>query len=251
MAEHPGFLQAIIDDPDDDLARLVYADWLEEHDDPVRAEFIRVQDELARHAPQYAPRRLVEREAELQFTYRRRLLAPFIDLGVSVCTDGYLYGADRGLSFGFRRGFVEEISAWGAEGARQFVGHAEALFALGPLLHLRFSPWPSNDYVAGDPFAGGFDPIELPTFRALLALPQLRRLRSLDLRHNGLRDDEGRALGWSQHLTPRTRLFLFDPEPPWMGGFGEEIERALRDRFGDDALDNRVGRSLDDQGMQL
>jgi uncharacterized protein (TIGR02996 family) len=44
-------LAAILDDPDDDAARLVYADWLEETGGQAerdRAEFIRVQVALAR-----------------------------------------------------------------------------------------------------------------------------------------------------------------------------------------------------------
>ncbi len=44
---HDAFLHAIHDTPADDLPRLVYADWLEENGDPTRAEFIRVQCELA------------------------------------------------------------------------------------------------------------------------------------------------------------------------------------------------------------
>src|SRR5262245_58863227 len=40
------FLKAIAEAPDDDGPRLVYADWLEEHGDPARAEFIRVRCEL-------------------------------------------------------------------------------------------------------------------------------------------------------------------------------------------------------------
>lgn len=36
-------LQTIFDKPDDDVARLVYADWLEEHDQAERAKFIRLQ----------------------------------------------------------------------------------------------------------------------------------------------------------------------------------------------------------------
>jgi uncharacterized protein (TIGR02996 family) len=40
-------LRAICEDPDDDTARLVYADWLDEHDDPTRAEFVRLQCRLA------------------------------------------------------------------------------------------------------------------------------------------------------------------------------------------------------------
>src|SRR5262249_33243318 len=48
MSSHEGFLQAILDDPEDDARRLVYADWLDENGDPERAELIRVQCELAR-----------------------------------------------------------------------------------------------------------------------------------------------------------------------------------------------------------
>lgn len=42
-------MQAILRDPYADLPRLVYADWLDEHGYPKRAEFIRVQIELANH----------------------------------------------------------------------------------------------------------------------------------------------------------------------------------------------------------
>src|SRR5262249_9647341 len=43
--QREAFLQAILDDPGDDAVRLVFADWLEEHDDPL-GEFIRVQMQL-------------------------------------------------------------------------------------------------------------------------------------------------------------------------------------------------------------
>lgn len=39
----PDLLAAILADPNDDLPRLVYADWLEENGEPERAEFIRSQ----------------------------------------------------------------------------------------------------------------------------------------------------------------------------------------------------------------
>jgi uncharacterized protein (TIGR02996 family) len=44
----PAFLAAILADPDDDTARLVAADFLEENDDTNRAAFIRIQVALAR-----------------------------------------------------------------------------------------------------------------------------------------------------------------------------------------------------------
>ena len=44
----PAFLSAIVAEPDDDTARLVAADFLEENGEPARAAFIRIQVELAR-----------------------------------------------------------------------------------------------------------------------------------------------------------------------------------------------------------
>src|SRR5688500_16170422 len=46
MATAQAFLDAIVDAPDDDAPRLVYADWLDDHGDADRAEFIRAQCEL-------------------------------------------------------------------------------------------------------------------------------------------------------------------------------------------------------------
>lgn len=57
MSDRQGFIAAICAQPDDDVARLVYADWLEEHGEAERAAFIRVQCELARIRPEADPRR--------------------------------------------------------------------------------------------------------------------------------------------------------------------------------------------------
>jgi uncharacterized protein (TIGR02996 family) len=43
-----GFWKAILAEPDEDVNRLVYADWLDDHGEAEHAEFIRVQCELAR-----------------------------------------------------------------------------------------------------------------------------------------------------------------------------------------------------------
>jgi uncharacterized protein (TIGR02996 family) len=48
MSERDAFIQALIEAPNDDTPRLIYADWLEEHGDSERAELIRVQVERAR-----------------------------------------------------------------------------------------------------------------------------------------------------------------------------------------------------------
>src|SRR5690242_12658735 len=48
MSDEKALLSAIWAHPHEDTPRLVYADWLQEHGQPERAEFIRVQIELAR-----------------------------------------------------------------------------------------------------------------------------------------------------------------------------------------------------------
>ncbi len=43
-----GFWKAILAEPDEDVHRLVYSDWLDDHGEADHAEFIRAQCELAR-----------------------------------------------------------------------------------------------------------------------------------------------------------------------------------------------------------
>lgn len=51
MSDREAFIAKIIDDPDSDTPRLVFADWLDEHGEPERAEFIRVQIKIANLKP--------------------------------------------------------------------------------------------------------------------------------------------------------------------------------------------------------
>jgi uncharacterized protein (TIGR02996 family) len=72
------FLEAILADPAADAPRLVFADWLDEHGDHVRAEFIRVQIALA-GLEHHDPRRpaLARRERELIEAIRNRWLREY------------------------------------------------------------------------------------------------------------------------------------------------------------------------------
>src|SRR5688572_21458041 len=47
MSDEAGFLKAIADQPAERSTRLVYADWLDEHDRPREAEFLRLQLQVA------------------------------------------------------------------------------------------------------------------------------------------------------------------------------------------------------------
>ncbi|MCE9561703.1 MAG: TIGR02996 domain-containing protein [Planctomycetes bacterium] len=91
-------LAAVCADPDDDTARLAYADFLEEHKNPERAEFIRVQIELAQLSPW-------DRKAKL-LRFRERLL---------LVRHGEGWRAELpelgGVEWGkFERGFVSEVT---------------------------------------------------------------------------------------------------------------------------------------------
>jgi uncharacterized protein (TIGR02996 family) len=87
MSDADALLAAIRAAPDDDAPRLIYADWLEEHGQTERAEFIRIQCELARiDSPT-----LKQREAELLAEHHNAFAGPL---------------AAPGLGFRFRRGFA-------------------------------------------------------------------------------------------------------------------------------------------------
>src|SRR3954469_20824625 len=60
MSDEAGFLKAIVDQPAERSTRLVYADWLDEHDRPREAEFLRLQLQAADLST-----RLIERGGQL------------------------------------------------------------------------------------------------------------------------------------------------------------------------------------------
>jgi len=78
MSEADALLAAIRQAPDDDAPRLIYADWLDEHGQPERAEFIRVQIELARQESPGLRRREAELLAEHHDLFAGPLTAPWL-----------------------------------------------------------------------------------------------------------------------------------------------------------------------------
>ena len=130
MNEGDAFLRAVAESPDDDAPRLVYADWLEERNHAERAEFIRIQCELAR--PEGARSRRTElrlRERELLKRYRAdwsREISPATSVKYTqgpdgqISTDAAALEVRHGIKFlrdvasianvNYRRGFGEQIS---------------------------------------------------------------------------------------------------------------------------------------------
>src|SRR5262245_55153491 len=118
MTEEGALLQAILDAPDEDVPRLVYADWLEERgaaQSSARAEFIRVQLALEQ-LPEDDERR-TEVRARAQ-----ALLAEHEQAWV-----GPLRQWVRGWEF--RRGLVERVEI----DASVFLARADELFRLAPI----------------------------------------------------------------------------------------------------------------------
>ncbi|MHB1426428.1 MAG: TIGR02996 domain-containing protein [Gemmataceae bacterium] len=118
MGIKDAFLHDILAHPDDDAPRLIYADWLDEHDDP-RGEFIRIQCALAQLSDE-DPRRwpLEQRERELLHEHQAKWSPNGIDA----------------VSCDFRRGFVDEISM----SVEDFLDEADRYFEQAPIrwLHL-------------------------------------------------------------------------------------------------------------------
>src|SRR4051812_47769457 len=115
MTHDEAFLRDIIEHAEDDTPRLVYADWLDDHGDPDRAEFIRLQCRLAT-LPVGDPRQpeLAARERELLDAHAATWLRPMPD---------WVGGCE------FRRGLVAAVRAKACD----FLGRAEELWRVAPV----------------------------------------------------------------------------------------------------------------------
>jgi uncharacterized protein (TIGR02996 family) len=166
-----GLLQAIIENPSDDAARLVYADWLDEHGQPERAEFIRTQIEL-NGLPMSDHRRSVleDREADLLAVHEEEWLGTI---------------PSHLPAWQFERGFVESVSLQYSKTLAGFTG----LFAHHPIDSAKIwmggpddgsarwvdSPWLERLRILT---ASGI--VRTDEFRTLLTSPRLRGLTGLN-----------------------------------------------------------------------
>lgn len=178
---HAQFLQAIIEAPDDDTPRLVYADWLEEYGgDLARAEFIRVQMELEHFSqceflttphdkPCYRTARSISiccrhcvlhrRERELldvtaHWSGWTHQAFDHLACDVGVATDGHsqrviLYSEHKEhlgvFRCDFRRGFVERISL----SSQDWLAHADELVKAAPIREVELTTLPEIVFVHG------------------------------------------------------------------------------------------------------
>jgi len=155
--------RACLDDPDDDLPRLVYADWLQENGEPERAEFIRLQVVIARHwRTGDIPAGAEGRESELRAAHKAEwnpLPAPLHDASY------------------FERGFIDHVSISTDEEAAALARCPEILrvsvdgegFTDAGLAHLATLPFLTElDFHGGNLTGDGM--------QALAQHPRLRRI---------------------------------------------------------------------------
>ncbi len=176
-ATRASFLRAILEEPDDDVCRLVFADYLEEQGEAGLARFIRTQIELAR-VPEYDPLWLRCWHGERDLITGRAFdkLCPALPEGVTWQKQA------------FERGFPARIEV---EKPETFVAQAQALFALAPIQSLKVK----SEYRRA--------PLVLAV---LYDSPHLARIRRLTFTFSNLPTTEIQRLQDSTHARNLTSL---------------------------------------------
>jgi uncharacterized protein (TIGR02996 family) len=164
------FLRAIHEQPQDDTPRLIYADWLEEHDNghnsyADRAEFIRIQCQLASAARPDCrclihKLKLEIRERELLAQHREEWMRPLRQIAPGL----------RDEDIAFARGFPARVTLRRVEDLE----HAEELAGQASLKELHL-------YL-------GHNDIGAAGMRVLASSPHLQHLTHLFLADNGIGD---------------------------------------------------------------
>ena len=140
MSDEAALLAAIREHPDEDTPRLAYADWLQEHEKPERAEFIRAQVELAR-LPDDDPRR-----ADLEVTERRLLAKNCVEWWGPF--QNWEYACDGPYHALFRRGFLDSVDGLTVPPSVVTGGYAE-LSDAHPIREVAFWSQSLDDLAAG------------------------------------------------------------------------------------------------------
>jgi uncharacterized protein (TIGR02996 family) len=205
--EERALLAAVCDAPEDDLPRLAYADWLDDHGDEVRAGFIRAQVELAR-LPSW-DRKAEALRKKTEKLSRGNLAAWYVPL--MEATKGEVSGE-------FHRGFVGSLI--GAAG--DITRHLAVAVRRFPIRELQI------DCSGGQPSAR--------EAIALAAHRDLARIRGMEVRYaeTGLLHRLLAAPHLSElaapHLTGLERLVLYRGNVPAAGVLpGSPLGRRIRE----------------------
>jgi uncharacterized protein (TIGR02996 family) len=243
--EREAHLRAIFDAPQDDLPRLVFADWLEEHREPEWAELIRLQcqQQTAPHA--------FEREQELLGRVFPQALAnetAIFERGFRLDREVRIAADQLGEPSTLRELALRRHPEW--YGASE-LKIADGLILSGkPIQTLLTSPvfekiarldLSGSVLTLGDSdsqpefkFVYDYEYRPVVTVQAVEALVnarEARRLTHLDLRNNDLDNDAARAIVHSTNLIRLKSLQMFD---------GNQLRgrtwQQLLERFGPDVV---------------
>ncbi|NBO92641.1 MAG: TIGR02996 domain-containing protein [Planctomycetia bacterium] len=183
MTDGEALFRAILDDPDDDLSRLAYADWLEENDRLPRAQLIRLMCEVARLAPSRAAvdrHRLKEATSEYCSLLSRHESEWLAELpSIADVKWGIFREPER-----FRRGFAHAITVPRYDTLQT---HAKTLMESSPVEWLRLEE--SDGRIAQWPYLERLSRLDLSrnllvpsnTAHKLAASPHFRRLKWLQV----------------------------------------------------------------------
>ncbi len=203
-------LAAIIEAPDDDAPRLVYADWLQSRGDP-RGELIQLQCQLAA-APDDERRRAIKiAENKLFAAHGAAWIAPIRE-AVPVAHEFAPH------KFELTRGFVEE-----AQLTLDCVPYFDELWEKAPLLRrLRLSPRSIFEM-----------PVKKPTLDGVLDAPQLARLKTLELHLMGAGNAAASVVARASNLRGLTTLEIrFSVWGEGVGMFAPGTEDLAMDDVG-------------------
>jgi uncharacterized protein (TIGR02996 family) len=210
--ERAALLRAIIDEPDEDAHRLVFADWLDEHDEADQAEFVRLQVRLHAMRPwqdgyddlKRRERALLQRHADAWLgPVRPWLLRKFQPRDLD----------DHAI---FRRGLVETalveperflVDPDGLFDAAPITG---AVFWIPPAVLSRVLDWPALARLRRLRFLSSDSRVCAPAdrnirlsagdYRRIAGCPRLEGLRELELTSQRIGADEVAALVGSPRL---------------------------------------------------
>jgi uncharacterized protein (TIGR02996 family) len=172
-AIHQALLRAIVEQPGDDIARMAYADWLDENGDAEQAAFIRASLEL--HAMRPDDPRRADLAPELRQIGEARGKDWLAALGVA--------SADE-LEPKFHRGCVEGIEC---QSLQPLFEAEQILFSLLPVRELLF--WWQ--------YSWGLDAAGLERLAAMPGLDRLRKLRLANYDTELMRADNA-AEAWAE-----------------------------------------------------
>jgi uncharacterized protein (TIGR02996 family) len=234
--QRQGFLAAILAAPLDDVPRLVFSDWLEEHGDTDRAEFIRLGcrlEQMDEDDPQRAETELRTNELLYRHIQTWKQEAP-------------PWTRKR---IEFRRGFVDSITT----SAAHWIKRADKVLATVPItrVHLIEVREHLAELLAAPVLArldhlGTWDRLEDTGVVALASVPALAGLRSLDLHGVYLGDTGMTSLATSPYLAGLLFLNVFGND---IGGVGAEALARTTTLVRLTDLD--LGRNkIDDRGLR-